>query len=75
MYDGSIIKKSKGVDSKSLCLDDYVNMYLYNKDSKAIKSYNERNYEKGYVNIKKGDTILKHNSYTKREKIYNEDGL
>lgn len=75
LYDGSIVKKAKGVDSKSLCLDDFVNMYLYKKDVKAIRNFGERSYEEGFVNIKQGTTVLRHNAYTKRDKIFNSDGL
>lgn len=74
--DGRIIIKAKGVDSSSLCLDDFVNMYLYQKNTKAMKNYAERSYEEGFVNIKNNKTtILNFDAYKKRDKIFNSEGI
>jgi hypothetical protein len=75
LEDGTIIKKAKGVNSNSLTINDYENMYLKGKDSNAEKTYSKLDFSEGTVNIYKKSNIIRHNSYTKREKIYNNEGL
>lgn len=76
LEDGSIVKKSKGVNSDSLTKEDYENMFFNNKNIVAKKSNSIVDLAKGTVNIYKNkETFLNYNSYTKRNKIYNLDGL
>lgn len=72
---GKIIKKAKGVFSNSLTLNDYENMYLHNKNIFATKGNTKIDYEKGTVNIKDKQALLRHDAYNKRIKIYNNKGL
>ncbi len=72
--EGVVIKKAKGVYSSSLNLKDYVDMYLNKQDVLAEKNYSIINYNKGSVNIDTKETILHHDAYTKREKVYNSNG-
>jgi len=65
-----LIIRTKGIDSKSLCYEDFVRLYL-GIDIQAIRSESERNFSEGYVNILVDKPIvLSANSYTKREKKY-----
>jgi hypothetical protein len=75
LEDGTIIKKAKGVNSDSLTINDYENMYLKSKDSTALKSSSNLDFIEGTVNIYTKPIIIRYNSYTKREKIYNNDGI
>ncbi len=62
--------RAKGIDSRSLCYQDFVRLYL-GIDIEAIRSESVRNFSEGYVNILVNKTIvLSANSYTKREKKY-----
>jgi hypothetical protein len=77
VYDGfgegfvmlSIVIKTKGLNSNSITLDDFKDMYNC-INIKGIKQNTITNYGKGSVVIGQKDVILNHNSYKKREKIY-----
>jgi DNA polymerase elongation subunit (family B) len=73
--EGRIVKKAKGVDSKSLTLDDYINMYINNKNVTAIKRQSKSDFIEGSVKIYDKNVTLSYNSYNKREKLLNKDGL
>ena len=49
--------------------------YFENKNILATKYNTLTNYAKASVLIEKKEVILNHDSYTKREKIYNTNGL
>jgi hypothetical protein len=70
-----LIIKSKGVYDNSLTLDSFKAMYFDKKNVIALKSDNKTNYLEGYVNIENKDVTLNYNSYTKRNKIYDNNGL
>lgn len=72
--DNVTIKKAKGVYSSSLNFNDYVDMYLNKQDVLADKNYSTIMYDKGSVNIDTRKTMLHHDAYTKREKVYNSKG-
>ena len=67
---GEIIKKSKGVFSNSLTINDFEDMYYCNKDIEANRGDTKIFYDKGFVKISTKKVILKHNAYKKRKKIY-----
>ena len=49
---------------------------LFNQsDITTSKNNTITNYEKGYVLIEKKRVVLKHDSYTKREKIYDNNNI
>lgn len=73
--DGSEVIKSKGVYNDSLNSTDFMCMYYNKKDIRALKGDTKTNYEKGYVSIGVKEITLNHDAYTKRQKIYNNDGL
>ena len=50
----------------SLSLDDFKNMYLNNKDVKALKTHTIKNYEKGTVSIEKKQINLSFDSFIAR---------
>lgn len=75
LENGQIIKKAKGVNSGSLSSTDYENMYLYSKNVEAEKNFSTQSIRDGTVNIYKKTAILNFNSYKKREKIFNKEGL
>lgn len=76
LENGSYIKKAKGIKRDSLTLKDYEDLYFNKMDVKGLKNYSKFLWEKGTVNIYSNKpTVIKHNSYIKREKIYNENGL
>ncbi len=50
-------------------------MYFLNKNITATKFNTVTNYEKASVLIEKKNVILNHDSYTKREKVYNNEGI
>ena len=50
-------------------------MYWNNKNINVTKWNTLTNYEKASVLIEKKDVILNYNSYTKREKLFNEEAL
>lgn len=70
-----IVIKSKGVFDNSLTLDSFKSMYYDKKNVEATKSDTKSNYKEGYVNIDTKTVTLNFDSYTKREKIFNKEGL
>ena len=50
-------------------------MYWDNMNVTATKFNSVSNYQKASVIIEKKDVILNSDSYTKREKIYNNEGI
>lgn len=70
LEDGTFVKKAKGVDSQSISNKDYYDMYLFNKDITALKTQSKLDFEEGSVNIFDSSAVIRHNSYSKREKIY-----
>lgn len=71
---GKTIIRTKGLDSKSLCYEDFVKLYN-GTEVEGIKIVSLRNFSEGYVNIlidKK--IIISPYSYLKRDKIY-KNGL
>lgn len=75
LEDGNIIIKTKGIINKSITLEDFKSMYWNNNNIVATKFNTKTNYEKGSVLIEKKDIILNYDSYIKREKIYNNEGI
>jgi hypothetical protein len=75
LTDGTIIKKAKGINSNSLTLDDYINMYKNNTNISAIKTQSKSDFITGSVKIYDKKVILSYDSYNKREKLFNKDGL
>lgn len=67
--EGLLIKKAKGVDSNSMSLDNYLDLY---KDTyiEALQRYSKTNYSNGEVIIGTKNITLNPNSYVKREKLY-----
>lgn len=70
--DGREVKRAKGVYSELLNKSHYVNLY------EGINIEGERgdttiDYEKGTVNIGKKKVILRHDAFTKRQKIFDEN--
>lgn len=49
--DGSVIKKTKGIDSSNITLENYKNMYKYNKMIIGKRKESYKNYLEGYVRI------------------------
>ena len=75
LNNGETIIKTKGVLSTSLTLNDFKAMYWNNSNVSAIKLNSKTNYEKASVLIDKKEVILNFDSYQKRDKIFNSEGL
>ena len=75
LKNGETIIKTKGVINNSITIEDFKSMYWFNKNITARKYNSKTNYEKASVLIEKKDVILNYDSYTKREKIYNLEGI
>jgi hypothetical protein len=75
LEDGTIIKKAKGVNSESLSIKNFEDMYNKSKDALALKTQSKLDFLDGTVNIYTKSTTIHYNSYIKREKIFNDDGL
>lgn len=65
----SYVVKSKSVNSNSLNLDSFKELYKGN-DVNAVKRLGIRDYSRGFVKIVDRNVNLNHDSYTKREKIF-----
>ena len=50
-------------------------MYLHNKNVYASKGDTKIDYKRGTVNIKEKKALLRQDAYSKRTKIYNNEGL
>lgn len=68
-----ITKKAKGVNSSTLSFDDYAKMYRTGYLDTGRKTSSVRDYGKGSVVISDKPVNLNF-SYSKREKIYNDNG-
>ncbi|KZT15563.1 hypothetical protein NEOLEDRAFT_1081995, partial [Neolentinus lepideus HHB14362 ss-1] len=75
LNNGDTVIKTKGVINNSISLEDFKEMYFNNKNIQATKFNTITNYEKASVLIEKKDIVLNYDSYTKREKIFNNDGI
>ena len=75
LSNGNTIIKAKGVINNSLTVEDFKTMFYENKNIQTKKSNTISNYNKASVLIEKKDIILNYNSYTKREKIYNDKNI
>jgi len=75
LENGDTIIKTKGIINKSLNLQDFKDMYWNKKYINVTKWNTLTNYEKTSVLIEKKDVILNYDSYTKREKLFNEKGI
>ena len=73
--DNTTIIKAKGIINKDLTRENFISMYKDNLNINTMKTNTDINYEKGSVIIEKKKVVLNYNSYTKRNKIYNENGL
>jgi hypothetical protein len=71
LEDGSQIIKSKTVKSNSLTLENFEMLYK-GVDVKAIKRDSKTIQNEGCVLIYEKPVTLNHDSYTKREKVYNK---
>lgn len=69
------VNKQNGILNKSLNIKDFKDMYWNKKKVNATKWNTVNNYEKASVLIEKKDVILNYDSYTKREKLFNEEGI
>lgn len=72
---GEIIIRSKGVLNDSITLNDFKDMYYNNLSIQAEKYSSKTNYSKGSVVIEKSLVNINFDSYTKREKIFDANGL
>ena len=70
-----IIIKTKGIINNSITVEDFKNMYWNNSNVTANKFNTVKNYQKASVIIEKKDVVLNYDSYTKREKIYNNEDI
>ena len=70
-----IIIKTKGIIKNSITVEDFKNMYWNNSNVTANKFNTVKNYQKASVIIEKKDVVLNYDSYTKREKIYNNEDI
>jgi hypothetical protein len=70
-----LVIKSKGVLNSSLSIGDFMDMYYLDKNIKAVKSNTITDYSHGSVTLGFKEATLKYDAFTKREKIYNHDGL
>ena len=75
LNNGDIIIKTKGVINNSLSVDQFKTMYWSNLNVTATKFNSVTSYQKASVVIDKKDVVLNFDSYTKREKIYNSNGI
>jgi hypothetical protein len=70
-----VIKKAKGIKSNSLSVDDYIKMRKGDSIKTAIKTFGIKDYSDGSVTIKDELVTLNSDGYTRREKIFNKQGL
>ena len=75
LNNNKVIIKAKGVLNNSLTLEDFKNMYFKQININTMRSNTITNYEEGSVNIGTTSVTLSFDSYTKRTKIYNSEGL
>jgi hypothetical protein len=70
-----LIKKTKGIDSDTITLEDYKNMYINQTPIQGSRTESSKHFIDGYVKIFEKDLVISPFSYTKREKIFNSEGL
>lgn len=75
LEDGTVTVKSKGVVSDEMDLEDFKTLYYQAESIRTIKRQTVRDYTKGSVSIDTVDVYVSSESFTKREKIYNSEGL
>nr|YP_010044372.1 DNA polymerase [Trametes versicolor]QPF23613.1 DNA polymerase [Trametes versicolor] len=75
LNNGETIIKTKGIINNSLTVEHFKSMYWYNSNVTATKFHTITNYQNASVLIKKKDVVLNYDSFTKREKIYNNEGI
>ena len=75
LEDETLIKKAKGVNSSFLSFEDYVNMYYRKENITTSKKHTKLDFVEGTVNFYNKLVILQHDSYNKREKIFDTKGL
>ena len=75
LNNGETIIKTKGVINNSLTVEHFKDMYWNNKNITATKFNSITNYQKASVVIEKKNVVLNYDSYTKREKTYNNEGI
>ena len=75
LNNGETVIKTKGVINKSITVEHFKDMYWFNKNVTATKINTITNYQKASVVIEKKDVVLNYDSYTKREKIYDHEGI
>lgn len=70
--DTDIVIKAKGVNKNVLTLNNFVDLYN-EKNIQTNRRNTIINYEKASVSIKNTDILLRHDSFTKRVKIYDDE--
>lgn len=67
--------RSKGIKSSSLTYSNFLELLNNNNVKSAIKRVTKTHWNLGYVLIKDDEVTINSNSYTKRDKIYNNNKL
>jgi len=75
LLNGNIIIKTKGIINTSLSIEDFKTMYWNKSNVIATKSNTITNYTKGSILIEEKEIVLNYDSYTKREKLYNDEKI
>lgn len=75
LTNGDIIIKSKGVNNNSLNENDFKSMLFYKTNVSGIKQNTITNYNTGSVIFNTKNINLNYDSYTKRHKIYDNNGF
>jgi hypothetical protein len=75
LNNGESVIKTKGIINNSITIEDFKEMYWNQKNIKATKVNTVTNYTKSSVLIEKKDVMLNYDAYTKREKIFNNEGI
>ena len=75
LNNGETIIKTKGVINNSLTVEHFKSMYFDNENVLATKINTKKDYQKASVVIEKKNVVINYDSYTKREKVYNNEGI
>lgn len=75
LNDNTTVIKAKGVTQGSLTIEQFKDMYYNNKNILTKKSHTIKDLSKGFVNLTNKDILLKYDSFLKRIKIYDRNGL
>jgi hypothetical protein len=75
LKNGKTIIKCKGINTDSLTVKEFKDMYFTAKDTYASKISSKTNLSKGSVTIEEKQILIQHDVYRKREKIFNSKGL